>query len=397
MKYLKSLMVTLVIVVLTPLYLSASSNSPEVYTQEQVDRIVAEEVQKAVKAEVARQVDTELIDLKIDKAANEKLGTYISEQNNSLSKHDYLMGGIITILVGIVGIGIPFAMTRDWEKRAEREWKKGISEWQKRLEIEEDKLSKMIKTAKESEKIALASAHHAEFSVRLSRALNNKDIGVQIIVLTDIIKDFQDETYVADAYTCRAIKYIEIDDRDKAISDYTKAIELAPNYYTAYNARGTSYQKMELHDKAIEDFTKAIELKKDYYLAYINRGKSFNEKSEYDKAISDYTEAIALDAGFYKAYFYLGRSYCRKDEFGTSLSYYNKAIRLKPNYARAYSERCDVFLKLGKEKEAYEDAIQGLEISKKQKRLDLVEQFKKRIQEIEEEINKHKNNNEQQN
>lgn len=395
MRYIKTLLLVLLFTMVMPLGQVTAGDTTMVYTQNQVDSIVAKEVEKAVKAEVARLVDTELIDLKIDKAANEKLGTYISEQNNSLSKHDYLVGGILTILVGIVGIGAPFVMNREWENRAKREWQERLYEVKEDLNNMMHEVTGMMRAAQESEQIAKKSARHAEFSVKLSRALNNKDIGVQIIVLTDIIKDYQDEAYVVDAYTCRAIKYIEIDDREKAINDYTKAIELVPNFYTAYNARGTSYQKTGLHDKAIKDFTKAIELKKDYYLAYINRGKSFNEKGEYDKAISDFTEAIALDAGYYKAYYYLGISYCKKDEFEKSLSFFNKAIRLKPNYARAYFERCDVLLKLDKEKEAYEDAIQGLEISKKQKRPDLVEQFEKKIKEIEEKINKQKNDNEQ--
>jgi tetratricopeptide (TPR) repeat protein len=47
---------------------------------------------------------------------------------------------------------------------------------------------------------------------------------------------------------------------DKAISDYTKAIELNPKHADTYYSRGLAYNKMGQYDKAISDYTKAIEL-----------------------------------------------------------------------------------------------------------------------------------------
>jgi tetratricopeptide (TPR) repeat protein len=51
-------------------------------------------------------------------------------------------------------------------------------------------------------------------------------------------------------------------------------------------------------DKAIADFTKAIELSKatlkrnDVAISYFNRGTSYNHKEEYEKAIADFNKAI---------------------------------------------------------------------------------------------------------
>ena len=70
-------------------------------------------------------------------------------------------------------------------------------------------------------------------------------------------------------------------------------------------------------DKAIADFTKAIELNKatlkrnDVAISYFNRGTSYNHKEEYENAIADFNKAISLDPaniGFYRnratAYFH---------------------------------------------------------------------------------------------
>jgi tetratricopeptide (TPR) repeat protein len=48
---------------------------------------------------------------------------------------------------------------------------------------------------------------------------------------------------------------------DKAISDYTKAIELNPKHADIYYSRGLAHNKMGQYDKAISDFTEAIKLK----------------------------------------------------------------------------------------------------------------------------------------
>ena len=47
---------------------------------------------------------------------------------------------------------------------------------------------------------------------------------------------------------------------DEAIKEYTKAIELDPNYAIAYAERGQAYFKLGQYDLAIPDTAKAIEL-----------------------------------------------------------------------------------------------------------------------------------------
>ena len=62
---------------------------------------------------------------------------------------------------------------------------------------------------------------------------------------------------------------------EKAIADYTKAIELRPDYASAYYNRGKVFLGLKNYEKAIADYTKAIELRPDDASAYDNRGKVF--------------------------------------------------------------------------------------------------------------------------
>jgi len=69
------------------------------------------------------------------------------------------------------------------------------------------------------------------------------------------------------------------------IINYTKAIELKPDYADAYNNRGNAYAAKGQHEQASADYTKAIELQPDYASVYNNRGNAYSGKMKYDQAI----------------------------------------------------------------------------------------------------------------
>ena len=58
----------------------------------------------------------------------------------------------------------------------------------------------------------------------------------------------------------RATAKYELKDYRGAIADYTKAIELKPDYAQAYNKRGFAYLMLGPKSKAQADFKRAIEL-----------------------------------------------------------------------------------------------------------------------------------------
>jgi len=91
-------------------------------------------------------------------------------------------------------------------------------------------------------------------------------------------------------------------ENDRAIAEFTKAIELDPNYADAYGRRGAAYSNKKDDDRAIADFTKAIELNPKFDLAYLNRGSSYVIKKEYELAIRDFTKAIEIGTNSEMAY-----------------------------------------------------------------------------------------------
>src|SRR5215204_1440714 len=66
-----------------------------------------------------------------------------------------------------------------------------------------------------------------------------------------------------------------------------------------HNNRGVEYADTKRdYDEAIREYTKAIELNPQFAEAYYNRGIAYSDKKEYDAAIQDYTKAIELNPRF---------------------------------------------------------------------------------------------------
>lgn len=90
---------------------------------------------------------------------------------------------------------------------------------------------------------------------------------------------------------------------DRAIADYTAAIQLKPDFAEAYNNRGFAYYLQGKGEAAIADFTRAIELRPNYPKAYNSRGVVYMSHGYgAAKSVPDFDRAIALKPDFRYAY-----------------------------------------------------------------------------------------------
>jgi len=87
-------------------------------------------------------------------------------------------------------------------------------------------------------------------------------------------------------------------------------------------------------DKAIADYTKAIELNPKLAGAYLNRGLTWAQKGELDKAIADYTKAIELNPKFALTYANLGLLLVRNGKRNEAIRNLSKFLKIAPTKAR---------------------------------------------------------------
>ncbi len=150
--------------------------------------------------------------------------------------------------------------------------------------------------------------------------------------LQDMIKAYttqiQHSPYDDTLYVDQGMCYLRIQEFDRAIETFSKAILLRPVRTTAYFWRGEAYFVIGNYDRAISDYDKVIEWNPDFAGTYNNRGEAYYHKGDYDRAIVDYTKAIELNPDPAATYVLRGQAYLKKDDKERAEADFAKARQL---------------------------------------------------------------------
>ena len=155
----------------------------------------------------------------------------------------------------------------------------------------------------------------------------------------------------------RGLEKYKSKDYQGAIADYSKAIQLKPDYAEAYNNRGNARNELYDHQGAIEDYNQVIRYKPRYSIAYFNRANTRSviaNRPEYNLAIQDYDQAIRNDPSDYDFYFMRGMTRAESGDYQGALKDYEQAVRVQPKIS--YSSIKDKDVKYMKWHGVYRDA-----------------------------------------
>jgi tetratricopeptide (TPR) repeat protein len=140
----------------------------------------------------------------------------------------------------------------------------------------------------------------------------------------------------AEAYANRGSAFYTQGNRAAAMANYTRAIELDPKLAVAYYNLGFAHYDQGDPAAAIADYTQAIELDPKLAQAYINRGSAFHAQGDLAAAIADYTQAIELAPEDADAYYNRGNTYYAHHNLAAATADYSQVIKLDPKYADAH-------------------------------------------------------------
>jgi tetratricopeptide (TPR) repeat protein len=194
-----------------------------------------------------------------------------------------------------------------------------------------------------------ASAHN-------DQGLSAWEVGDADKAITEFSEAIRLKPDYAMAYNNRGIAYRFKNMLDEAIADFSKAIALVPNDGRFYLERGTTYMYKGNYDSAIPDFTRTIELLPNLPDPYYQRGIIYVETTQYDLAIQDFDRVIELEPALQDAYHQRGRVYAKKSDYSAAIADYTQAIELSPNEADAfYFDRAEAYRLQGDNVEAIAD------------------------------------------
>jgi len=205
------------------------------------------------------------------------------------------------------------------------------------------------------QKDILASIYFWQGNVRHDQKNNEKAIA-------DYTKAINLNPKFANAYNNRAGSYSRIGKKQQAINDYTEAIKINPNFATAYNNRGST--RSDLDDKlgAINDFNEAIKIDPKHDSAYNNRGVYYSNLGNTQKAIDDFNEAIRINSKYATPYNNRGLAYSNLGNTQKAIDDFNEAIRINSKYAPAYNNRGVYYSNLGNKQKAIDDFNKAIEV-----------------------------------
>lgn len=136
----------------------------------------------------------------------------------------------------------------------------------------------------------------------------------------------------------------------------------APKTAEQFNDRGVHYYEAERYDKAIQDFSRALQLDPKLADAASNRGWALVQKDDAQTALVDFDEAIKLnprDPNYWEgrgtAHMSLGKPQAAVKDF-------TKAIQNAPHNAEHYNERADARLAAEDYKAAVQDYARAIEL-----------------------------------
>ncbi len=160
--------------------------------------------------------------------------------------------------------------------------------------------------------------------------------------IQELSKAIQINSRYTFAYFIRAYVYAQLQEVQKSLSDYDRAIALDPKVALVYNNRG-NLKSTQLNNiqGALADYDRAITLNPKDAQAYNNRGLLKYEKlNDSQGALADFDRAIATAPKLALAYNNRGNlKYEKLNDSQGALADFDRAIALNPKGAQAYSNR----------------------------------------------------------
>jgi len=152
-----------------------------------------------------------------------------------------------------------------------------------------------------------------------------------------------------------------------ALSAADKAIKNIPSKDSEYvifalSVRARTYHAIEEDEKALADYARAIKVAPDNLKLYEERAQILFDRKEFELASKDYSKMIEIDKGNVIGYMGLGRNAKAVKEYQEAIEKFSYAIKLSPTYSSGYSFRASTYVEMKKYKEAIDDIITALDI-----------------------------------
>jgi tetratricopeptide (TPR) repeat protein len=131
-------------------------------------------------------------------------------------------------------------------------------------------------------------------------------------------------------YYYRAVALEKVEDQQKALADYQKALELKPDFFLVLTNIGKLYARTGNYQKAIEFYKKALETGSTDVLTLYNYGVCLINVGNNTEAKTVFEKLLAIDPAYPDAHYQLGIICLGLGDTAKAKEYLNKFIHLDP-------------------------------------------------------------------
>jgi len=168
--------------------------------------------------------------------------------------------------------------------------------------------------------------------------------------------------------------YLWIEDYEKALSYFEKAVKKNPRYADAYFEIGYCNGQLGRYTEEIEAYKQAIRIKPDYAEAHFGLGAVYGQLGRYTEEIEANKQAIRIKPDYAEAHLNLGWVYGQLGRYTEAIEAYKQAIRIKPDYAKAHLNLGATYLIVGDKGSALDEykILKGLNRNSANKLFNLI-------------------------
>src|SRR5581483_11980518 len=153
--------------------------------------------------------------------------------------------------------------------------------------------------------------------------------------------------------------------KDRALQNYIKSVEIDPHYPEGQYNLGTSLMEHGQLDEAVIHLNAALTNNPHYAQAHNNLGKALLRQGRLDEATDHLRQAVALAPGDAESHYNLGTLLLMESHVDDAIAEFTEALRLKPNHIEAHSNLGIALMRLGRIKDGATQFAEALRLDPK--------------------------------
>lgn len=196
------------------------------------------------------------------------------------------------------------------------------------------------------------------YNLAVSRGDDNTHL-IEVMKLAEknFTKALEIDPEFAIALNNLGLVYYERNQCDRAVEKFNLAIKYDPTYPKPINNLGAVFYKAQDYSKAIEYFENSLKIKPDYTRAFLNIGRAYYYMGDFQKSLSALQQNLKLDPYDTDGYLFTAKNYLAQSKYQSAIETLDKAITIIPDYPKLYFALSEAYKSIGdvqKSKEAYE-------------------------------------------